>query len=62
VIDLSGFGGIDGFAEVDAQANQAGSDVVIDLGAAAGGTAGADVLTLASFSLGNLDAADFAFG
>ena len=61
VIDLSAFAGIDNFGEVGAQASQVLADVVIDLGAAAGGAAGADVLTLASFSLANLNAADLVF-
>jgi len=59
VIDLTGFGGIDGFAEVRVRSTQSGADTVIDLGAAAGGRAGEDVLTLASFDLAELSAADF---
>jgi Ca2+-binding RTX toxin-like protein len=62
VIDLRGYAGIDGFAEVRAQATQVGADTMIDLGAAAGGAAGADVLTLANFALARLDAADFLLG
>jgi Ca2+-binding RTX toxin-like protein len=58
-IDLRGFRGIDGFAEVRARATQSGADTVIDLGAAAGGRAGEDVLTLGSFDLADLSAADF---
>jgi len=60
-IDLPGFAGIDGIDEVRAQARQVGADTVIDLGAAAGGAAGADVLTLVGFDLARLDAADFLF-
>jgi Ca2+-binding RTX toxin-like protein len=61
VIGLSGFVGIAGFAQVQAQAGQTGTDVVIDLGAAAGGAASADVLRLMSFNLADLNAADFTF-
>jgi Ca2+-binding RTX toxin-like protein len=61
VIDLTGYAGIAGFAQVGAQSSQVSADVVIDLGAAAGGAAGVDVLTLASFALADLNAADFAF-
>jgi hypothetical protein len=60
-IDLTGFRGIDDLAEVRARATQVGADTVIDLGAAAGGAAGEDVLTLAGFDLARLDAADFLF-
>ncbi len=62
VIDLSQFKGIGGLGQVDAHASQVGADVVIDLGAAAGGSAGADVLTLAGIGLGDLGASDFVFG
>lgn len=61
VIDLRGYAGITGFGQVGAHASQVGADVAIDLGAAAGHAAGADVLTLADFSLGNLNNADFLF-
>ena len=60
-IDLSPFAGIDGIDEVRAQARQVGTDTVIDLGAAAGGTAGEDVLTLAGFDRARLNTADFLF-
>jgi hypothetical protein len=59
LIDLTGFAGIDDFGEVDAQASQAGADTVIDLGAAAGTTPNQDVLTLANFAVGDLNAIDF---
>ena len=62
VIDVSSFAGIDNFADVGSQAAQVGSDVVIDLGAAAGGASGVDALELAGFSLGALNATDFVFG
>jgi hypothetical protein len=62
VIDLRRFIGIDNVAEVRAQARQVGADTVIDLGAAAGGAAGEDVLTLAGFDRAQLNAADFLFG
>ena len=42
-----------------ANVTQAGADTVIDLGAAAGGAASTNVLTLADFAIGNLDAGDF---
>jgi Ca2+-binding RTX toxin-like protein len=60
-IDLTGYHGIDGFAEVRTHASQSGADTVIDLGAAAGGAAGADVLTLSGIALATLDARDFLF-
>ena len=60
-IDVRGFRGIDRFAEVRAWATQADADTVIDLGAASGAAAHADVLTLAGFDLTRLNAADFAF-
>ena len=62
VIDLSHFKGIGGFDQVDAHASQVGADVVIDLGAAAGGSSGADVLTLAGIGLSDLGAGEFVFG
>ncbi len=62
VIDLSHFKGIGGLGQVDAHASQVGADVVIDLGAAAGGSSGADVLTLAGIGLSDLGASDFVFG
>jgi len=62
MIDLTGFQGIAGFDQVSAQSTQSAGDVVIDLGAAAGGGPGADVLTLAGFALATLGGADFAFG
>ena len=62
MIDLTGFQGIAGFDQVSAQSTRYAGDVVIDLGAAAGGGPGPDVLTLAGFALFTLDAADFAFG
>jgi Ca2+-binding RTX toxin-like protein len=61
VIDLLHFKGIGGLAGVDAHATQVGADVAIDLGAAAGGPAGTDVLTLAGIGLDSLSAGDFAF-
>jgi Ca2+-binding RTX toxin-like protein len=61
VIDVRGFRGIDRFAEVRAWATQADADTVIDLGAASGAAAHADVLTLAGFDLTRLNAADFVF-
>jgi Ca2+-binding RTX toxin-like protein len=60
-IDLSGYRGIGSFAEVRAHAAQSEADTVIDLGAAAGGYAGADVLTLTGIRLASLDAQDFLF-
>jgi Ca2+-binding RTX toxin-like protein len=60
-IDLAGYRGIDSFAEVQAHANRSGADTVIDLGAAAGGDAGEDVLTLTGIRLATLDAGDFLF-
>jgi hypothetical protein len=60
-IDLTGYRGIDSFAEVRAHSTQSGADTVIDLGAAAGGAAGADVLTLAGIALDTLDTRDFLF-
>jgi Ca2+-binding RTX toxin-like protein len=62
LIDLTGFNGIAGFAQVGAESSQAGGDIVIDLGAAAGGPSGADILRLAGVGLASLDAADFVFG
>lgn len=44
------------------RATQVGADVVIDLGAAAGGAAETDVLTLANFDLADLSRAVFLFG
>ena len=62
LIDLRGFAGIAGFADLSpANVAQVGADTVIDLGAAAGGAADADVLTLAGFTTANLDATDFLF-
>jgi Ca2+-binding RTX toxin-like protein len=60
-IDLSGYHGIDNFAEVRAHSTRSGADTVIDLGAAAGNAAGEDVLTLAGIGLATLDARDFLF-
>lgn len=57
-LDLLAYAGIDGIADVAAHARQRGADTVIDLGAAAGGPAGRDVLTLAGFRLADLDDAD----
>lgn len=59
VIDLTGVRGINRFSQVQAQSIQSGDDVVIDLGAAAGGLAGSNVLTLVDFSLADLSRADF---
>jgi Ca2+-binding RTX toxin-like protein len=61
VIDLRPFDGIDTFGEVRAQATRSGTATVLDLGAAAGGGAGTDVVTLNGFSLAQLNAADFLF-
>jgi Ca2+-binding RTX toxin-like protein len=61
LIDLTGFAGIDDFGEVAAQASQVGADTVIDLGAAAGGAGGQDVLTLIAVAAADLDQADFLF-
>jgi Ca2+-binding RTX toxin-like protein len=61
LIDLRSFVGVDNISEVRAQARQVGADTVIDLGAAAGGAVGQDVLTLVAFSRAQLDAADFLF-
>jgi serralysin len=61
-IDLGTYWGIDGFADIRGHAAQVGMDTVIDLGAAAGGAAGRDVLTLAEVRLAGLDAGDFLFG
>jgi hypothetical protein len=58
-IDLAGYRGIDSFVEVQAHATRSGADTVIDLGAAAGGEAGEDVLTLSGIRLATLDAGDF---
>jgi hypothetical protein len=41
--------------------SQSGADTVIDLGAAAGGAAGKDVLTLTGIQVAALDAGDFLF-
>ncbi len=60
-IDLTAFGGIDGFREVRTHATRSGADTMIDLGAAAGGLGGEDVLTLIGFRLATLDAGDFLF-
>jgi Ca2+-binding RTX toxin-like protein len=54
-IDLSGYQGIDNFAEVRAHSSQSGADTVIDLGAAAG----EDVLTLTGIQVVALNAGDF---
>ena len=60
LIDLTGFAGITGFGNISpANVSQSGADTVIDLGAAAGGAASTNVLTLADFAIGNLDAGDF---
>lgn len=61
VIDLTGFHGIHRFSEVRAYSRQSGDDVVIDLGAAAHGAHGANVVTLVDFALADLNAADFLF-
>jgi Ca2+-binding RTX toxin-like protein len=61
LIDLTGFAGITGFAQVGAQASQVGADTVIDLGAAAGGAGGQVVLTLVGFAATDLNATDFLF-
>jgi Ca2+-binding RTX toxin-like protein len=61
VIDVRGFHGIDRFSQIRAHAGQADTDVVVDLGAAAGHTAGINVLTLAGFALSDLNARDFLF-
>ena len=64
LIDLTGFAGITGFAQIDANAVPGGvddTDTVIDLGAAAGATGGQDVLTLLAFNAADLDATDFLF-
>lgn len=50
-----------GFAQVMANASQTGSDVVIDLGAAAGGVVATDIVTIKGLVLANLNAADFLF-
>jgi Ca2+-binding RTX toxin-like protein len=60
-IDLTGYRGIDSFAEVRAHASQGEEGTVIDLSAAAGGQAGEDVLTLRGIALTTLDARDFLF-
>ena len=52
---------IAGFAQVAVQSSQVGADVRIDLGAAAGGPSGVDVVTLVAFVLGDLDAGEFDF-
>jgi hypothetical protein len=44
-----------------AHSTRSGADTVIDLGAAAGRTAGEDVLTLTGMALATLDACDFLF-
>jgi hypothetical protein len=59
LIDLRNFDGINRFSEVRAASTQAGEDVVIDLGAAAGGPAGVNVVTLADFDIAGLNARDF---
>ena len=60
LIDLTGFAGITDFGDLSPDnVTQSGTDTVIDLGAAAGGTGDQDVLTLASFTAGDLDATDF---
>jgi hypothetical protein len=62
LIDLTGFAGIAGFGDLSPDhVAQLGADTAVDLGAAAGGAAGVDVLTLAGFALADLDAADFLF-
>jgi Ca2+-binding RTX toxin-like protein len=58
-IDLTGFKDIGSFQAIQAQAAQSGNDTVIDLGAAAGGPADQDVLTLTTIVVANLDASDF---
>jgi hypothetical protein len=60
-VDLSGYRRIDSFAEVRTHSSRSGADTVIDLGAAAGGAAGADVLTLIGIQIAALDAGDFLF-
>jgi hypothetical protein len=52
---------IDGFAEVRAHAARVGTSTMIDLGAAASGAAGKDVVALTGFRLARLDAADILF-
>jgi Ca2+-binding RTX toxin-like protein len=49
------------FADVRAHAQRLGNDVVIDIGAAQGGPAGVDTVTLTSTSLAQLDSSDFLF-
>jgi Ca2+-binding RTX toxin-like protein len=61
-IDLRGYQGVDGFADLRDHARQSGPDTVIDLGAAAGGAPGEDVLTLAEVRLASLGAGDFLLG
>jgi Ca2+-binding RTX toxin-like protein len=60
-IDLSRYEGIDDVFEVQSHFTQRGDDTVIDLGAAAGGHAGDNILTLTGIQLETLDAADFLF-
>jgi Ca2+-binding RTX toxin-like protein len=60
-IDLTGYRGIDSFAEVREHASQSEGNTVIDLGAAAGSAAGEDVLTLTGIALATLDTRDFLF-
>jgi Ca2+-binding RTX toxin-like protein len=59
VIDLAAYHGIDDFAQIRAHTSPRGAGVAIDLGAAAGGPGGADVLILADVPLATLDARDF---
>ena len=61
VIDLRGHGGIDGFAELRAEAVANSSAVTIDLGAAAGQAGGEDMVTVAGVVLAQLSASDFLF-
>ena len=61
VIDVKGFAGIVNFDDIDDHSSQVGTYVVIDFRAAAGGASNQDVLTLADFSLANLNSADFDF-
>jgi Ca2+-binding RTX toxin-like protein len=60
-IDLTGYRGIDNFREIRAHTIQRGDDAAIDLGAAAGGPAGQDVVTLSGVDRASLGAWDFIF-
>lgn len=61
-LDLAGYRGIDGFAAIRSHAAQSDAGTMIDLGAAAGGPGGRDVLILAGTAPATLDAADFLLG